>query len=319
MIYSNEDKQSIIDDYLLKGNATMIAKENNIAKSTLYRWMEDFKIRTPLDLKISKTVLRKKLNKLERLQKTNELYNKLLSLISLSTKQKLIYAKVLESEYSVHSLCKILNLSRGTYYNDKFRKVEITLIETDDNKYKPIINRKFTETKGRLGSPKIRRLMMNEGYKIDEKRVKRLMNELELFPNRPDDNYKNYHKRISSQKPSIISKKEYYSEPNMIWVSDITYIKYNKKHYYLFVILDLYSRKIIGYSLADSLEAYVLVDLMKDTYESRKKPENLIFHSDQGLQYTANSFRNYLKDNKIKQSFSKKGCPYDNAVVESFF
>ncbi|PAT01777.1 hypothetical protein CI105_04625 [Candidatus Izimaplasma bacterium ZiA1] len=68
-----------------------------------------------------------------------------------------------------------------------------------------------------------------------------------------------------------------------MWVSAITYIKCNNNHYYLFAILDLYSRKIIGYTLAKSLEAFVLVNLMKETFISRNEPSNLIFHSDQGL------------------------------------
>ncbi|MDT8337061.1 MAG: IS3 family transposase [Candidatus Izemoplasmatales bacterium] len=112
---------------------------------------------------------------------------------------------------------------------------------------------------------------------------------------------------------------EHYPEPNKIWVSDITYIRVRKEHYYLFVIIDLYSRKVIGYKLSESLEATELVELMKSSYRVRKKPESLIFHSDQGLQYTLKIYKNYLKKHKITQSFSKKGCPYDNSVAESFF
>ncbi|PAT01778.1 hypothetical protein CI105_04630 [Candidatus Izimaplasma bacterium ZiA1] len=206
MNYSFAKKQHIINEYSTGGNATFISRKHNISKSTLYRWLEEFKLKTPVDFNISKSDLKSKLKKLEKLENEIKVYEDIIKLIRLTTQQKLKYARKLDSEYSVHSLCSILQLSRGTYYNDKFRKVEVTLVERDDNKFKPIIKKIFHETKGRLGSPKIRRLKMNEGYKIDEKRVKRLMNELDLHPNRPDDNYKNYHKRRYSQKPSILSK-----------------------------------------------------------------------------------------------------------------
>ncbi|WP_312032604.1 IS3 family transposase [Hujiaoplasma nucleasis] len=116
-----------------------------------------------------------------------------------------------------------------------------------------------------------------------------------------------------------MSKSDHYPEVNKIWVSDITYIRVRKEHYYLTVIIDLYSRKVIVHSLAKTLEASELINLMKKTYYIRNNPKKLIFHSDQGQQYTSKSFKSLLKENEITQSFSKKGCPYDNLVVESFF
>jgi transposase InsO family protein len=245
---------------------------------------------------------------------------KILSSLELSISEKLDYAKQLhEKGYSVHMVCRLLDINRSTFYHDKFRKPEVTLIEENDHEFKPVINELFEFTEGRLGARKIRTLMMKEDYKISERRVKRLMDEMGLVPNKPDEDYNNYHKRKYAYKPNIISKSEHYPFPNKIWVSDLTYIRVQRKHYYLFVIIDLYSRKVIGHRLSKSLETIELVDLMESTYSSRNKPKNLIFHSDQGLQYTSLLFKNYLKNNDITQSFSRKGCPYDNSVAESFF
>ncbi len=234
--------------------------------------------------------------------------------------ERLDYAKQLhEKGYSVHMVCRLLDINRSTFYHDKFRKPEVTLIEENDQEFKPVISRIFNLTEGRLGSRKIRTLMMKDGYQISERRVKRLMDEMDLVPNKPDDDYNNYHKRKYTYKPNIISKSEHYPYPNKIWVSDLTYIRVQREHFYLFVIIDLYSRKVIGHKLSKSLEAIELAELMESTYSSRNKPKNLIFHSDQGLQFTSLLFKEFLRKNDITQSFSRKGCPYDNSVAESFF
>lgn len=81
----------------------------------------------------------------------------------------------------------------------------------------------------------------------------------------------------------------------------------------------MYSRKVIGYYLGESVETKDLIRLMNNTYKKRKEPNNLIFHSDQGTQYRSFDFKKYLKSKNIKQSFSRKACPYDNSVCESFF
>jgi putative transposase len=107
----------------------------------------------------------------------------------------------------------------------------------------------FNESDGRFGGRKIRIQLVKDGHIISHQRVLRLMKEMELKPNLPDENYDNYHKRKYAYKPNIISKSEYYPEINKIWVSDITYIRVRKEHYYLTVIIDLYSRKVIGCQL----------------------------------------------------------------------
>ncbi|MFO7969222.1 MAG: IS3 family transposase [Bacillota bacterium] len=272
------------------------------------------------EINISKKQYKAIKTKMKQLSDEHAMLKNLINKISLTTEQKLDFAKKLDAmNYPIHMICRILSLRRSTYYHCKLRKPDITLIEENDQEFKPVIKRLFDFTEGRLGARKIRSLMMKEGYQISERRVKRLMVEMNLIPNKPDDDYKNYHKRKYAYKPTIISKSEHYPEPNKIWVSDITYIRVRKEHYYLFVIIDLYSRKVIGYKLSKSLEATELVELMKSSYRARKKPESLIFHSDQGLQYTSKIYKNYLKKHKITQSFSKKGCPYDNSVAESFF
>lgn len=139
--------------------------------------------------------------------------------------------------------------------------------------------------------------------------------------------------KMSTVKPKFISSKKEDSsvcnnklkqnfttdKPNLVWVSDITYVKVNGSFYYVCVIIDLFSRKVISYSVSNKIDTKLVINTFNKAFISRNKPENLIFHSDRGCQYTSKEFRKFLENYNIIQSFSAKGYPYDNAVAESFF
>ena len=107
--------------------------------------------------------------------------------------------------------------------------------------------------------------------------------------------------------------------PNKVWVSGITMLYVNYERYYLCVIIDLFSRKVIAYHIDNCQETPIVEKTFQDAYRSRNAPSGLLFHSDQGSQYTAYSFRKLLRSLNVTQSFSAPGCPYDNAVAEAFF
>ena len=108
-------------------------------------------------------------------------------------------------------------------------------------------------------------------------------------------------------------------QPNQIWVSDITYARIGSEFMYLCVVLDLFSRKVVGYKISESINTELTLTTFDDAFINRGKPKDLMFHSDQGCQYTSYMFRSFLRENKVKQSFSAPGSPLDNAVAESFF
>ena len=107
--------------------------------------------------------------------------------------------------------------------------------------------------------------------------------------------------------------------PNLVWASDFTYIKVNGKWLYLCVVIDLFSRKVIGWNLSSKPDVDLVMTAFKKAYSARDVSYGLMFHSDRGSQYTAFAFRQLLDQLNVVQSFSKKGYPFDNAVCESFF
>jgi len=120
------------------------------------------------------------------------------------------------------------------------------------------------------------------------------------------------------RKQNIVQQNFNVSRPNEVWVGDVTMFRYNDKTYYICVILDLFARKTVAFRISSSNSTQLTKSTFKLAYEKRL-PTDLIFHSDQGCNYTSRTYMEYLRQLGVKQSFSKKHTPYDNSVMESFF
>ena len=104
-----------------------------------------------------------------------------------------------------------------------------------------------------------------------------------------------------------------------MWVSDTTCFKVENKYYYICIVLDLFSRKVVAYRISPKHSTYLITSTVRRALKERNHPQELTFHSDQGTQYTSKACHNLLRMNKIVQSFSRSGRPHDNAVAEAFF
>ena len=160
------------------------------------------------------------------------------------------------------------------------------------------------------------------GWRVSRKRVARLMREQKLVARRPVKWVKttdtNHTLRVSD---NILKRDFHASFPGQKWVSDITYLPTNSNWLYLTVIIDLWDRKPIGWSMAESLEAKHTCSALEMAFNNRPPRDDLIFHSDQGVQYCSEEFRKtlYRLCPSVRQSMSHKGNCWDNACAESFF
>lgn len=128
------------------------------------------------------------------------------------------------------------------------------------------------------------------------------------------------HKTASNEHcPNILKQRFNPSQPNKVWLCDFTYLRAAGRFYYLCVILDLFSRKAIAYKLSPHLNTKLAIETFDSAVANRNISGSLLFHSDRGCQFTAKAFRKHLDELNIVQSFSAKGHPYDNAVMECFF
>lgn len=165
-----------------------------------------------------------------------------------------------------------------------------------------------------------KRLLVEYGINISTGRVYRLMKSMNLpkmstvkpvfKPLKPDN---------SIPCTNVLKQNFHTDKPNLVWVSDITFIKVQGNFYYLCVIIDLFSRKVISYSVSNKINTELVIKAFNSAFTKRLPNESLIFHSDRGCQYTSKKFRSLLDGFDVVQSFSAKGYPYDNAVAESFF
>lgn len=215
-------------------------------------------------------------------------------------------------------MCRLLGVSRSGYYAAKTRP-ESRRSEQDRLLLKDI-KRVHAQSKGVYGSPKIVAELAAEGQLVGRNKVAKLMR-LEGLRGCPRRRY-----RITTQQnprhhvaENILERNFKTSKPNQRWVADITYVATNQGWLYLAVVIDLYSRKVVGWSMSRWMSRRIVVDALRMAIEARELTKDLVHHSDRGSQYTSDFFRDELAKHNIECSMSRTGNCWDNAVAESFF
>jgi len=221
-------------------------------------------------------------------------------------------------KYPMWLMCKILGVSRAGYYHWSKRKTSFR--DSEDRKLLEIIRQHYNRSRGTYGLPRIYAAIRKEGLKINKKKIARLMREGKI---RAKTKRKFKVTTLQNTKAwaseNILKGNFNSSKENRIWTSDITYIWTKQGWLYLTVVMDIYSRKIVGWSVQSSLSAELVIKALMMAIVHRNPDEGIIFHSDRGSQYTSSSVRELLRSYKITQSMSSTGNCYDNAITESFF
>jgi putative transposase len=221
--------------------------------------------------------------------------------------------------FPVRLSCRALRVRPSGYYSWKKRLPSRRARENAE--ILNLIRSLYKQSKGRYGSPRITRKMRKMGVRISRQRVARLMRKhgIRAKTKRKFKVTTNSKHRFPIS-PNLLKQNFYSDSPNKIWVSDITYLYTREGWLYLTVIIDLYNREVVGWSMSSRLTAESTTILALKQAIGRQRPlRGLIFHSDQGVQFAAVLFRQILPKNGMIQSMSSKGNCYDNAVAESFF
>ena len=215
-------------------------------------------------------------------------------------------------------MCKVLEVNRSSYY--KRKKSGKGKRAAANKKLLEKIKELFVESKESYGSPRITAELKRLGIDCNKKRVARLMNKYgiaaKIFRKYRNTTNSQHKKEICE---NILSREFGRQKANEAWASDITYVRTEEGWLYLAAVLDLYSRKVIGWQLDKRLNTELVEKALENALLDRKVERGIIFHSDQGIQYASESFRKKLRENGFVQSMSRKGNCYDNAVTESFF
>lgn len=222
------------------------------------------------------------------------------------------------NHYPVTMMCNALKVSRSGYYAWRTRPQSSR--RKTDQALTPLIRQIHRDSKGVYGAPRIRAELKSQGHHHGKHKIARLMR-LQGIRGCPQRRF-----RVTTQSdPShpvarnLINQNFTAKTPNRRWASDITYIPTRQGWLYLAVIMDLYSRRIVGWSMDQWMSRHLVIDALKMALGRRDSDNQLIHHSDRGAQYTSDDFRDELDRHGIQCSMSAKGNCYDNAVVESFF
>jgi putative transposase len=222
------------------------------------------------------------------------------------------------ANHSVSTLCRVLEVSASGFYAARRRPASSRAAE--DARLGELIEEIHTESRKTYGSPRVHIQLARRGERVGRKRVARLMVRLGISGLVPKRRGRT---TISvpgvETAPDLVRREWSPSEPNRLWVADITYVRTWEGWLYLAAVLDCYSRKVVGWSLGESLKAELVVDAVEMAIARRRPEAGLVHHSDRGSQYVSLAMGNHLREAAIDTSMGSKGSPLDNAVAESFF
>jgi len=221
--------------------------------------------------------------------------------------------------FPVEKMCRALKVSRGGYYAWRERPPSRRVKE--NKKLLDVIKKIYEDSEQTYGSPRITKSLEDKGYTVSRPRVARLMRKHGIaatckkkFKVTTDSSH-NY-----PVAPNLLERDFDVESFGEVWVSDITYIYTQKGWLYLTVVIDLCNRQVVGWSMSNSMHASkTTIPALKQAYGLYRPPPGLMFHSDRGIQYACDNFKELLEKYQMKQSMSKKGDCWDNAVAESFF
>ena len=213
-------------------------------------------------------------------------------------------------------LCEAFGLHRSTF---KYRRTAAKRIDVKRMKLNALVKSAHKISNGSAGARSIAHIVTGQGTPLSRYRAAGFMNRLGLVSTQlPKHRYKKAsqpHGGIAN----VLCRKFSPAAPNQVWCGDVTYIWSGQRWSYLAVVLDLYARKPIGWALSNSPDSQLTAKALTVAYETRGKPEDVMFHSDQGSHYTSIKFRQYLWRYQINQSMSRRGNCWDNAPMERFF
>jgi transposase InsO family protein len=229
------------------------------------------------------------------------------------------FIRVEKANYPVRALCRVLEVSRSGYY--AFEAHQPSAREVSDRNLVVAIKEVHDRHRQVYGSPRIHRdLRETAGHRVGRKRIARLMREEGIvgrsrrrFCRTTDSN----HDLAIAE--NILDRQFEVARPNEAWVTDITYIRTYEGWLYLAAILDLFSRRVVGYAMSSLIDGDLVLAALASARSHRRPPRGLLHHSDRGSQYASHAYQEALEEIGITCSMSRRGNCWDNAVAESFF
>ena len=223
---------------------------------------------------------------------------------------------LLRAHENLNFICTVFDVPRSSYYDYCLQE---QTIDVERVKQKAKVSELFTRSRNSLGSRNMSTLLREDGMNVGRFKARGLMKEMGLVSKQPGSH--KYKKAVVEHLniPNTLAREFAVTAPDKVWCGDITYIWAGSRWRYVAAVIDLYARKVVGWAMSDHPDADLVIKALDNAWQSRGHPENVMFHSDQGSQYTSRLFRQRLWRYRVTQSMSRRGNCWDNAPMERLF
>ncbi|HAU8175177.1 TPA: IS3 family transposase [Escherichia coli] len=314
-----ECAQLIVD----KGYSYRQASEAmNVGSTTLESWVRQLRRErqgiTPSATPITpdQQRIRELEKQVRRLEEQNTIFKKGYRALNVRLAEQFTIAARLSDSHTVVSLCSALEIHRSSYRYWRKRRDTVNPARV---RLCSEIRRAWNQSRGSAGARTLAEMLTQNGVPMSRYRAGRLMKYLNLSSCQPGKHqYKNARQEHTSL-PNLLERQFAVPEPDRVWCGDITYLWAGNRWCYLAVVMDLFARRVIGWSLSAHADTALISSALRMTYETRGQPRDVVFHSDQGSQYTGLKYQQLLWRCRINQSVSRRGNCWDNSPMERFF
>ncbi|SYB93235.1 transposase [Klebsiella pneumoniae] len=233
---------------------------------------------------------------------------------------KYVFIEKHQTEFSIKAMCRVLQVTRSGWYIWHQRRYQVNRRQQFRLVCDNVVREAFSDAKQCYGAPRLTDELRAQGYRFN---VKTVATSLRRQGPRAKASRKfspvSYREHGLPVSENLLKQDFYASGPNQKWVGDITYLRTGEGWLYLAVVIDLWSRSVIGWSMSSRMTAQLACDALQMALWRRKRPGNVILHTDRGGQYCSTNYQSLLKRHNLRGSMSAIGCCYDNARAESFF
>ncbi|EBA3767537.1 IS3 family transposase [Salmonella enterica] len=298
------------------------ARELNLYESQLYNWRSkqqnqlsssEREQAMPAEIARLKRQLAERDEELAILQKGRDILRE-------APEMKYVFIEKHQAEFNIKAMCRVLQIARSGWYVWHQRRHQINQRQRFRLVCDNVVREASSDAKQRYGAPRLTDELRAQGYQFN---VKTVAASLRRQGRRAKASRRfrpvSYRKHGLPVSENLLKQDFYASGPNQKWVGDITYLRTGEGWLYLAVVIDLWSRSVIGWSMSSRMTAQLACDALQMALWRRKCPENVIVHTDRGGQYCSTDYQSLLKRHNLRGSMSARGCCYDNACAESFF
>ncbi|HBO4397763.1 IS3 family transposase [Achromobacter xylosoxidans] len=319
--YPEEFKIEAVKQITERGHGVAdVSARIGVSQHSLYKWIKAYSVpAAQRQAQVSQTEeLRRLKAELRRVTEERDIPKKGRRVLCQAVRVRYAFIKAHEAQHTVRRMCKVMQVHPSGYYAWKAKPQSARA--QDDQRLTALLKQAWLESGGVYGYRKLTLDMRDLGERCGRHRVARL---LKLEGLRSQTGYRR-RPGVRGGKPAVVAPNHLQrqftaTQPNQSWVTDITYIRTHEGWLYLAVVVDLFSRQVVGWSMGSRIDTSLVLDALLMALWRRQPKESVTVHSDQGCQFTGHEWQTFLRDHNLVSSMSRRGNCHDNAVAESFF